>query len=206
MIYSTVALLFLVFVSIAEAKVIKLADVPWLSQLKKADLKSIHVCGTPRILLNKRSLKSQFFFGQQRRGYFFTEMISKKDYFDILKVESSSKAKSILGSKFGKTHLWVLSSQNELKDLGVPSKIEFPFETTIRDCTEGSKAHHGIDCSQSQGRELQQCCSEKFPGPVIYWGEKQEYQLKYSPDPSVRLSVPSEKVVWYCNVEEDVRF
>jgi len=174
-------------------------DVPWLADLKEHKTFFFHVCGSSDIMPTVKSFNKDFAFGAENQGFFFTGTPGVGEYFSVLETEGTEEAKASFRARFEKAHLWRHTSKG-LTDLGVPTKFEFPFVATIKDCLAGSKNSMGLECKDGAFRVT--CCSEKFIGPKIYWGAKQEYVLKYSPDPSVRLKVPGERSNRYCNFQQ----
>lgn len=173
--------------------------VPWLEDLKKAKLFFFHVCGSSDIMPYAKSLKRDFAFGDGAQGFFFTDTPGIGEYWSTLKGEKTDAAKKQLKERFEKAHLWRHSKEG-LTDLGTPTKMEFPFAFSIKDCLEGSKNSMGMQCRDDD--KERGCCYEKFLGPKIYWGSKQEYILRYTPDPSVKLKVPGESKNRYCNFQQ----
>ena len=174
-------------------------DVPWLEDLKQSKLFFFHVCGSANILPTTQSLNRDFAFGSEKLGYFFTEAPGIGEYWSLIKESSQEDAKTALRSRFSKTHLWSHSVKG-LMDLGTPTKMDFPFQASIKDCMAGSKNSMGMECRPGQDRAS--CCSEKFVGPLFYWGPNQEYVLKFSPDPSVKLKVKGERKNRFCNFQQ----
>jgi hypothetical protein len=174
-------------------------EVSWLSDLKSQKVFFFHVCGSSKILPTQKSLNKDFAFGMENQGFFFTEMPGVGEYQAVIKTLGVEEAKASLRARFEKAHLW-RHSQKGLTDLGAPTKIELPFLATVKDCLNGSKNSMGFECKKSEYRTI--CCSEKFVGPRISWGAKQEYLLMFSPDPSVRLKVPAESTHRYCNFQQ----
>jgi hypothetical protein len=193
--------LFLVFTSLTAiaGSLYDPKEVPWLGDLKQAKVFFFHVCGSENILPMKKSLNRDFAFGAEDQGFFFTQTPSAGEYFSMLETQGLDEAKASFTSQFEKAHLW-RHSKSGLVDLGAPTKIELPFKATIKDCMAGSKNSHGMECRPDLERRI--CCYEKFIGPRIYWGANQEYILKYSPDPSVKLKVPGESKNRYCNFQQ----
>lgn len=184
-----------------EARTLNASDLPWTKKLHQSGIKKIYICGSPSIQPNKRSINKDFLIGPHQNGYFFTQIPNEAEYFKILKTHPLSCAKTEIQTQFGKAHLWRYSTKDGPKDLGTPSQIDLPFTATIQDCVESSLNSNGIDCSKYKEKERESCCREKFNGPIVHWGD---YKLPYSPDPSVRLKLPDEKTIRYCNVQESV--
>lgn len=196
--------LVLMFPLVSQAKTIKTSEVNWLPKLAEKNIREFHVCGNPQIQLNKKSLSKDFAFGFKQAGYLFSNLISFQQYISILSEKNSEEAKSALQAEFSRAHLWKYSKKTGFEDLGTVSKIDLRFSTTIKDCMEGAKTSLGNDCSKLTGDSRRGCCSEKFTGPALYWGNNEQFKLMYSPDPSVRLKVNKEKNHRYCNVQETV--
>lgn len=176
-------------------------DVSWFPTLQQADILFFHVCGSENIQPTIRSLNRDFALGSEREGYLFTEMPGVGEYRATIKGYKLDEAKQMLTSRFEKAHLWY-HSKNGLKDIGTPTKIDLLFKATVKDCYEDSVNSMGLKCRP--GFEKRICCEEKFMGPVVYWGAHQEYILRYSPDPSVRLKVPRESKHRYCNFQSTI--
>jgi hypothetical protein len=184
---------------VTAARVFDPKEVPWLADLRAEKIFFFHVCGTAEILPTRKSLNRDFAVGVEKQGYFFTDMLGTGEYQSLIETQNLEGAKTALRARFEKARLWRHSPKG-LTDLGVPTKIEFPFLATIKDCREGAKNSLGRECSVPESRAT--CCSEKFSGPLVYWGAKEEFVLKYSPDPSVRLKVPGETKNRFCNFEQ----
>lgn len=197
-------ILILVFLSpiLTYAKAIKASEVFWLPRLAEKDVREFHVCGDSEIQPTKKSLSRHFALGSRKTGFLFSNLISYRQYVALLSEKTSEEAKSALRVEFSQTHLWRYSKENGFEDLGAPGKVDLPFSASIKDCMEGAKTTLGADCSRYE--ERRGCCGEKFVGPVLFWGDKEEYKLMYNPDPSVRLRVAGEKKHRYCNVQEAV--
>lgn len=196
------SLFFLIALLSFELKAAKTLDpkeVPWLEELKTRKLFFFHVCGSSDILPTHKSLNKDFVLGTESFGYFFTETPNTPEYWSTLQTQNKEEAINSLRSRFGKAHLWRYSKEG-LLDLGTPTKFDFPFKSTIKDCLEGSENSLGIDCQKNEHRKA--CCQEKFNGPLIYWGTNHEFVLKYSPDPSVKLKVPGESKNRFCNFQQ----
>lgn len=177
-------------------------DFPWAKGLKESQVKSFHVCGDSDIQPTKKSLKKDFLIGKNKSGLLFSGMMSKDEYFTILKTENLESAKSRFRERFSEARLWKVNGNGEIKDIGSPAEIDLPFTATVKDCMEGAKTSLGSDCSMISVASRATCCQEKFSGPRIKWAEgNREYRLGYSPDPSVRLKVPGERKNRYCNVQ-----
>lgn len=181
------------------ARVFSPEEVPWVAELQARKVFFFHVCGSSKIRPTKKSLNQDFALGTEKQGFFFTEMPGLSEYDSTLRTQGMEQAKNSLRARFEKAHLW-RHSEKDLTDLGAPTKIELPFQATVKDCLEGSKNSLGIECTQPRFRSI--CCAEKFAGPTIYWGSNQEYVLKFSPDPSVKLKVPGEHDNRYCNFQQ----
>lgn len=190
----------LLFCYSANAKKIDLANVPWATKIKEAGIQNLTVCGSSSISVSDKSLNKDFIIGT--RGYFFVNMLQHKDYLQTIKQMTVNETKDKLTKDFGQSQLWTYSKEKGVQNLGAPTKTEFPFKATVKDCVKGEKASSGMDCSIHEGTDRESCCFEKFRGPIIYWGNNSEYKLMYSPDPSVRIKVPGEKKHRYCNVQE----
>lgn len=91
------------------------------------------------------------------------------EYRSVIKTMGLEEAKAALGARLEKAHLW-RHSEKGLSDLGAPTKIEYPFQATIKDCLNGSKNSMGFECKKPEDRV--RCCSEKFSGPRLSWGPK----------------------------------
>jgi len=181
------------------ARVFDPKEVPWVADLKAQKVFFFHVCGNSNILPTQKSLNRDFAFGADNQGFFFTETPGIGEYQSVLKTQGVEEAKASLKARFEKAHLW-RHSKKGLTDLGVPTKMEFPFKHTIKDCLAGSPNSMGYECKAGDYRTT--CCHEKFWGPVVSWGEQQEYILKYTPDPSVKFKVPGESTNRYCNFQQ----
>lgn len=199
-----VFLLAFLFPLLSHSKTFKASDVSWLSKLAEKNIGEFHVCGNSKIQLNKKSLSKDFAIGFKQAGYLFSNLFSYQQYKRILSEKNSEEAKVALQDEFNRTHLWKYSKKTGFEDLGTPSKVDFRFNSTIRDCMEGAKTNLGSDCSNLSGDARRGCCGEKFTGPVLYWGDNEQFKLMYSPDPSVRLNVNWEKNHRYCNVQEAI--
>lgn len=187
-----------------QAKTMNTSDVTWFASAKKAGITNFNVCGSANISLNKKALNKYFTFGPKKIGYLFTNLSTKEEYDKILRDFNLNDAKSNLYEMLKKTNLWTYSKKEGFKNLGLPSKIEYPFTATVKDCMEGAKTTAGNDCSKNEGDQKMACCREKFAGPIVYWGKNQAYKLNYSPDPSVSMKVPGEKSSRFCNIRETI--
>ncbi len=174
-------------------------DVPWMASLQKSKVFFIHVCGSADIMPTRKSLARDFILGPKDDGYFFTETPGIPEYWTYVREHTLQEAKAALQTRFNEAHLWRYTP-DQLVDLGKPTKMEFPFIATIKDCMNGSKNSLGLVCNSDMNRKA--CCAEKFAGPVFYWGPNQDYALKFSPDPSVQLRVKGEKKNRFCNFQQ----
>lgn len=175
------------------------ADVPWMASLQKSKVFFIHVCGSADIMPTRKSLARDFIVTPKNDGYFFTKTPGVPEYWTYLRDMTVEDAKRALHDRFKDAHMWRYS-EDQLIDLGIPTKMDFPFTATIKDCVAGSKNSLGGVCRPDSDRTS--CCTEKFAGPVFYWGSNQEYALKFSPDPSVKLRVKGEKKNRFCNFQQ----
>lgn len=175
-------------------------SVPWTKDLSDAKQYFFYVCGNKNIQLTKKSLNRDFAMGAAKDGYVFTKMLTNGEYFSILKNAKLDDAKAELTKKFAGSHLWRQSPKG-LVDLGAPTKIDTRIKATIKDCVEGSVHPSGYKVDHQNRLSI---CSEKIMGPVVYYGEKQQYVLHYTPDPSIAFKVPGEKSLRFCNFQEHI--
>lgn len=181
------------------------SSLPWLSELTKRNVIEFHVCGDSQVRPTKKSLAKHFVTGSTKAGYLLSNLPTMEDYEGVLSDQNLDAAKVELEQKFRQAHLWKYTEGKGFEDLGTPENFDAAFTATIKDCVEGARTTLGADCSKFQGIARRSCCGEKFVGPVITWGKNSEYQLLYSPDPSVRLKVAGEKSHRYCVVQEKLR-
>lgn len=181
----------------AERK-INLGDFVWARTLKQQKIDKINICGNADILVTSRSISKDFLIGEPKKGYLFSDLVAYDDYWKILESLSLEKAKTELTNEFKRTVLWQVSESGKVVKIGSPSRVTFAMTSTVKDCMEGAKTTLGNDCSNRKNRSS--CCKEKFVGPNIYWANDQgEFRLSYSPDPSVRLRVPTEIKHRFCH-------
>jgi hypothetical protein len=175
----------------------------WMETLTKND--QVNICGSPNIQNTKNSLRKNFFLGNPKKGYAFTNLLSHADYWKILKEENFQSAKSKLEKKFNQAVLWEISPDGTSRFLGPPKEVKITFKSSVKDCTEGKPRYEGDQCKHTS------CCSEKFPGVVVLWKfEETEYKLDFSPDPSVALVVTSptakRRDVRFCHITEPFKW
>jgi hypothetical protein len=198
-------LLFSLLKSQADAKSISTKNLHWLEKLQKLGINQIYVCGSSSIQLTERSLLSHFFLGKPKRGFFVTQLFTVTDYWKILEDAKFPLARQQLEERISKSHLWEVTHQGNLRDLGTPTQVTMNFTKSVRDCIEGENIPWGLNCSQEPNvTSRRSCCKSKFKGPEITYGSLAV--IKYSPDPSVRLKVKGEKLNRYCNFEETIDF
>lgn len=196
----------LIFSNSTEAAQISAQNFPWVQVVAETGAKEIQICGSRKIVPSKNSIKRHFTIGAEARGYFATGLPTIEAYFQVLSDHNLPTAKVEMEKLFSNAELWTLSkSQTQPVSLGRPSAVELPFTATVKDCVEGAKTTLGNDCSKNNGVNLVGCCREKFIGPIVKWGTKQDYLLYFSPDPSVSLKVPTERTHRYCNVAEPMK-
>ena len=201
---SIFALIYLILSNPVFAEKSENAAFAWAENLKSGGVRQVYVCGSSRILPNRKSMARHFFFGKKKSGYVLSDMPNMKEYFALLQSENFEAAKISVERRLEKTQLWAVQRNGRAKSLGYPSKIEIGFTATVKDCMEGAKTTLGGDCSGRPSGARLACCQEKFVGPRVLWGEKQEYQILYSPDPSVRLKVAGEKNHRFCDVQNAI--
>jgi hypothetical protein len=165
----------------------------------------VNICGSPNIQNTKNSLRKNFFLGNPKKGYAFTNLLSNADYWKILKEDNFQSAKSKLEKKFNQAVLWEISPDGTSRFLGPPKEVKITFKSSVKDCTEGKPRYEGDQCKHAS------CCSEKFPGVVVLWKfEETEYKLDFSPDPSVALVVTSPNVkkrdLRFCHITEPFKW
>lgn len=189
----------------SHAIVLNKSDLSWLGKLTEHNVLEFNICGSSNILLTKKSISKNFITSANQSGYLFTKMLSYQQYLKLLSENNLIAAKSEIEREFSQTHLWKYTKEKGFEDLGAPIKVDSRFSASIRDCMEGAKTSLGSDCNLFEGDSRRTCCGEKFIGPEVSWGNKGEYRLLYSPDPSVRLKIASEKKHRFCNVQESIR-
>lgn len=189
-----------------EAAQISAQHFPWVQVVAESGAKEIQICGSNKIIPSRASIKRHFSIGAEARGYFATGLPTIENYFQVLTDHNLLEAKVEMQKLFSTAELWTLSKgQTQPVSLGKPSAVELPFTATVKDCMEGAKTTLGNDCSKNAGVNLRGCCREKFIGPIVKWGTKQDHKLYFSPDPSVNLKVPNEQTHRYCNVAEPMK-
>ncbi len=179
----------------AEAKRIDPSGIDWLAQAKVAGVRKLTACGSSKIAVNRRSLRSDVQFGKSGQGYFLTELPTAVEYFTILKAVGLEEAKAELGRRFGSAHLWEVSASGAVSDRGKPTHVDFSMKATVKDCVSTSLTSLGSTCPASRDRAS--CCEEKFAATRVSW---ERVTLSFSPDPSVRLRVPGERLHRYCDI------
>lgn len=189
----------------SHALVLNKSDLSWVRKLTEYNVQEFNICGSSEILLSKKSISKNFITSANQSGYLFTNMLSYQQYLKLLSENNLIAAKSEIEKELGQTHLWKYTKKKGIEDLGTPVKVDSRFSASIKDCMEGAKTSLGNDCNRFEGDSRRSCCGEKFVGPEVSWGNKGEYQLLYSPDPSVRLKIVSEKKHRFCNVQESIR-
>ncbi len=182
-----------------EASVVKVDEVPWLSLLSKKSVNAFHVCGNSDIFANAKSIKQNFLVEPEKYGYLFSNMLSVSEFNALLRTSNGEVAKQEINKAFKASSLWKYSEKNGFESVGAPIRVELPFTSSIKDCVEGKSTNYGDHCSSENLKKRQNCCSEKFPSPILYWGEPDQYTLFYEPGSGIRLKVPDEKKHRFCN-------
>jgi hypothetical protein len=127
-------------------------------------------------------------------------MLPANEYKILLKSLNQDVGKQAIEGAFKKSNLWKYSKNGGFENLGPPTIIDLPFSSTIKDCMDGSPNNYGRQCKTEEKYSLESCCSEKFPAPIVYWGDQFEYRLFYEPGSGIRLKVPQEKKHRFCNM------
>lgn len=198
----TICVLFYLFSSVTNGASIESSKVNWLSLLLKHLVKEFHVCGNSNIFPTAKSINKDFLLGPEGSGFLFSSLLGHKDFFSLLENQNLEQSRKSMLKAFGEARLWRYTKGAGLQNLGQPTKIEIPFTATVKDCLEGAPRTIGGVCSEERLKVSSSCCREKFVGPIIYWGDQFQFKLLYSPDPSVRLRVPGEKLHRFCNIQE----
>jgi hypothetical protein len=198
-----IILIFALFSGSVEAAQISAKHFPWVQAVADSGASELQICGSSKIIPSRRSIQRHFLVGAEKRGYFATGLPTIEKYFQVLATHNLAEAKVEMEKLFSNAELWTVTT--EVQSLGKPTAVELPFTATVKDCVEGAKTTLGNDCSKNAGVNLTSCCREKFIGPVVIWGSKQDHKLYFSPDPSVSLKVPNESTHRYCNVAEPMK-
>ncbi|MBM4303170.1 MAG: hypothetical protein FJ112_02455 [Deltaproteobacteria bacterium] len=185
-------------IAFSASKTINLGEFKWADTLREYKIRKVNVCGNADIQVTKRSIGKDFLIGNPKTGYLFSGLITHEDYWKTLESYDLEKAKANLKNRFNMAVLWQISGAGEVTRIGTPSRVAFAMTATVKDCVNGAKTSLGLDCSNRENKLA--CCKEKFIGPEIYWKDNQgEFRLSYSPDPSIKLKVPNERKLRFCN-------
>lgn len=173
----------------------------WRNALSSKGVNEVNLCGSSEIQHTRRSLAKHFIVNG--KGFLFTGLISHDRYWEILKTMKKAEADKEIENIFRSSHLWQISPEGTITDLGLPSKIDLRYKSTVKDCVNGAEKTIGGTCTDKEEPKKIACCSEKFTGPTITWTvNKKDYVLFYSPDPSVRLRVPDERLHRFCHAKD----
>jgi len=186
-----------------NVKTMKASEIPWFKNIKAAGHKEIFLCGSADIQNSAASIKKHFLTGG--KGYFLTGLFSEAQYWRILVNEDFAAAKEHFDRYVKNAQLWMVESGKAPRPLGTPTKTEFNFKISVKDCVATGNHPLGDHCLKRLGNQRLSCCREKFPGLMIYWGEQRDFRLGFAPDPSVRLKVPGENNHRYCQVGQFIR-
>lgn len=179
----------------------KAAPPTWMIILSKES--AVNICGNASIQNTESGLKKNFFLGNPKKGYVFTELPSYDKYWKILKENNLEAAQTKIKSAFSRTALWEIGPDGKTRYLGTPKTVETMFKATVKDCVEGAEKTIGGTCTEGTIEQKSACCREKFTGPVITWKYQEvEYKLDYSPDPSVALTISNSNEPRFCHVKE----
>lgn len=173
----------------------------WIAELRKNGVQNFIVCGSDKINATGKTLSEEFLLGPEQAGYIISNMLSSVEYFEIVSHKNLNPAKLEIQNFIRQAHLWKYTKKQGLQDLGSPSKIELLFTATIKDCMEGAKTTLGKSCTNREGNIEKSCCSEKFQGPTVFWGDNHSYQLL----PDYQIKIPGEKKYRYCLANQKLK-
>ncbi|MCX6116069.1 MAG: hypothetical protein NT027_00895 [Proteobacteria bacterium] len=185
---------------------LKVSDIPWatavIDQVKGSP---VTLCGTPDLILTKKSLAKDFFFADENLSYFAVNLVRNADFYEFMGQNERKGIEPKLKELFGAARFYSIHSKTlEIVDLGKPTDIEVNLTATILDCVNGAETSMGNTCSGRDVKQREDCCSEKFIGPTVYFGPERKLTLHYAPDPSVLLKVKGNKKGYYCHVSDDL--